>query len=471
MPEVNLYNTLSHRKEILQPIHKEWVGLYTCGPTVYNFAHIGNLRTFVFYDLLKRSLELLGYKTRHVLNITDVGHLTGDEDEGEDKMQLEALKEKKTPEEIAAFYTKAFSRDAAALNILPPWKMPKASEHIKEDIALIAELEKRGFTYSTPGILYFDTTKFKNYGALIGEKALEGALVAARADVEKDPNKKNPRDFALWFRLVGKHRNHAMHWNSPWGDGFPGWHIECSAMSEKYLGVPFDIHAGGIDHIPVHHSNEIAQTEAATGKTMANLWMHGEFMTIQGDRMGKSEGNFITLESVIEKGFDPMALRYLFLLTHYRKRLNFSWPALKSAGQAYGKLRDRIDALRESAKKSKKLPRPEAKWQQRITAALSDDLNIPRALANLWKLLGSPEGANVKLEIALSWDKVFGLGFDRPQGQTLEKIPSEVERLVAERETARSAKDWRRADELRKQIEAAGFAIKDTPEGPKVSKR
>ncbi len=237
-------------------------------------------------------------------------------------------------------------------------------------------------------------------------------------------------------------------------------------MSEKYLGVPFDIHAGGIDHIPVHHTNEIAQTEAATGKTMANVWMHGEFMTVRGDRMGKSEGNFITLQNVIEKGFDPLALRYLFLLTHYRKRLNFSWPALQSASQAYIKLRDRVELLKESAHKTKKLPRPEAKWQQRITAALTDDLNIPRALANLWKLLGSPEAANVKLDIALAWDKVFGLGFDR--GFASITIPPEVQELVSERETARAAKDFSRSDGLRKQIEAAGYSVKDTTDGSKV---
>ena len=464
--DILLYNTLRRKKETLQPIHDQWVGLYTCGPTVYNYAHIGNLRTFVFYDLLKRSLEFLGYKTRHVLNITDVGHLTGDQDEGEDKMQLEALKEKKTPEEIATFYTQAFLRDAAALNIIPPWKMPKASEHIADDIALIKTLEKKGFVYDTPAALYFDTAKFKIYGALLGKNALEGARVAARSDVERDPNKRQPRDFALWFKRVGKHEKHAMHWPSPWGDGFPGWHIECSAMSEKYLGVPFDIHAGGIDHIPVHHTNEIAQTEAATGKTMANVWMHGEFMTVRGDRMGKSEGNFITLQNVIEKGFDPLALRYLFLLTHYRKRLNFSWPALQSASQAYIKLRDRVELLKESAHKTKKLPRPEAKWQQRITAALTDDLNIPRALANLWKLLGSPEAANVKLDIALAWDKVFGLGFDR--GFASITIPPEVQELVSERETARAAKDFSRSDGLRKQIEAAGYSVKDTTDGSKV---
>jgi len=464
---VKLYNTLTRRKEPVQPIHRGWVGLYTCGPTVYNYAHIGNLRTFVLYDLLKRTLEYHGYKTKHVLNITDVGHFTHDADEGEDKMQLGALREKKTPWELAKFYTEAYLQDAALLNIIPPWTMPKATEHIAEDIALITTLEKKGFTYDTPGVVYFDTAKFPNYGALVGKKGIEGLKAGAR--VERDPNKRNPTDFALWFRRVGKHETHAMHWPSPWGDGFPGWHIECSAMSQKYLGIPFDVHAGGIDHIPIHHTNEIAQTEAATGKPMAQVWMHGAFMTIRNNRMGKSEGNFITLATVQEKEFDPLALRYLFLLTHYRKGLNFSWPALKSASTAYGKLRSRIQELRQPviARSQTTKQSQEDRWEKRFTSALTNDLDIPTALATLWTLLKSKEPAELKYTLATRWDAVFGLNLETPRAQ--EKIPAAVKKLLADRQAARAAKNWKLADDLRKKIEAQGFTVKDTSEGPKVT--
>jgi cysteinyl-tRNA synthetase len=313
---IKLYNTLNRKKETLKPIKKGKVGLYTCGPTVYWFAHIGNLRTFLFEDVLKRVLEYNGYKVRHIMNITDVGHLTSDADVGEDKMEKGAKREKKTVWQVAEFYTKAFKKDLKRLNILPPDHWIKATQTIKDQIVLIKTLEEKGFTYKTSDGIYFDTSKLKTYGRLTGRKKKK---IKAGARIKMVEGKKNPTDFALWkFSLKGQKRQ--MEWSSPWGIGFPGWHTECVVMSIKKLGIPFDVHCGGIDHVSIHHPNEIAQAEVAYGKIFANHWLHGEFLTLKEGKMAKSEGNIITLEDLIKKGFNPLAYRYLSFNAHYRSK-------------------------------------------------------------------------------------------------------------------------------------------------------
>ncbi|KKU04579.1 MAG: Cysteine-tRNA ligase, partial [Parcubacteria group bacterium GW2011_GWA2_45_30] len=334
-----MVNTLTRKKEIFRPIHKNWVGLYTCGPTVYNYAHIGNLRTYIFEDVLRRTLEYAGYKIKHVMNITDVGHLTSDADEGEDKLEKEARQEKKSVWDIAEFYTGAFLNDISRLNIKRAGVLAPATKNIKQQITLIKKLFQKGFAYETTQAVYFDVSKFKTYTKLSRQR-IDEKITAARAEVIQDPKKKNPPDFALWFKRIGKFKNHALHWSSPWGDGFPGWHIECSAISTKYLGQPFDIHTGGVDHISVHHTNEIAQSEGAFGKPLVKYWMHGEFLLLDQARMGKSVGNFITLNTLVEKGFNPFAFRYLALGAHYRSKLNFTWESLEAAKCSLERLYD-----------------------------------------------------------------------------------------------------------------------------------
>ena len=329
---MRLYNYRSRKKETFKPLEGKTVGLYACGPTVYDFAHIGNLRAYIFADVLKRVLLQNGYQVKQIMNITDVGHLTGDRDMGEDKIQKAALEKHKTAWEIASVYTEAFLDDIKQLNILLPDKLPKATDHIKEMIELIATLEKKGFTYRTTDGLYFDTAKLKDYGKLA---RLDLAGLREGARVEINAEKKNPTDFALWKSSpnpsTSSGQRRQMEWESPWGVGFPGWHIECSAMSVKYLGQPFDIHTGGVDHVPVHHTNEIAQSEAAAGKPLANYWLHSEFVIVNDARMGKSEGNLITLLELKDKGYSPLAYRYFVLAGHYRTRLNFTWEAMAGA--------------------------------------------------------------------------------------------------------------------------------------------
>jgi len=340
-----IYNTLTRKVEILQPIKKNKVSLYTCGPTVYNYAHIGNLRTYIFEDVLERTLARNGYKVRRVMNITDVGHLTSDADQGEDKIEKEAAKEKKTVWEIAKFYTNAFLKDAKKINIKIPRLLVPATKTIPEQIRIIEILASKGLAYETPKAIYFDVSKFKDYTKL-SRQPLSEKITAAREEVVSDPGKRNPADFVLWFKLVDHFKHHVMRWRSLWGEGFPGWHIECSAISTKYLGQPFDIHTGGIDHVGVHHTNEIAQSEGAFDRPLANYWMHGEFLTVNQDRMGKSLGNFITLRDLQVKGFDPLAYRYLILTSHYRSRLDFSFESLRAAANGYHSLKNRLLALK-----------------------------------------------------------------------------------------------------------------------------
>ncbi len=453
---LRFYNTLTRQKEELKPIHEGKIGMYSCGPTVYWFAHIGNMRSFLFADVLRRTLELNGYEVKQVMNITDVGHLTGDTDDGEDKMIVAMKREGKTAYEIAEFYTSAFKKDLEALNIKPANIYPKATDHIAEQIEMIEALEKNGFTYQTSDGIYFDTSKLPSYGRLSGQKAQE-KLAGARVEMGE---KRNATDFALWkFSAAGSNRD--MEWDSPWGKGFPGWHIECSAMSLKYLDVPFDIHTGGIDHIAVHHENEIAQTMGAEGVLQANVWMHNEFLTVDNGKMSKSLGNLFTLDELAAKGYDPIAFRYLVLGGHYRSKLNFTFEALDAAQNALHKLRETI--------RSWKTPGTIgcADLENEFLAALNDDLGTPQALAVVWKLIDIDLPTEVKAKTLLWMDRVLGLRLEETLGRALD-VPPQVQELVAAREEARKQKDWARSDELRDRIHELGYSVEDTDQGPHI---
>lgn len=452
---MKLFNTLTRKKELFKPIKKGQAGIYTCGPTVYDYAHIGNLRAYIFADVLRRALQADGYKVKHVINITDVGHLTSNEDEGEDKIEQAARKEKKSAWEIAKFFENQFKEDLKKLHVSPPYKWARATEHISEQIELIKILEQKGLTYKTSDGIYFDTSKLKNYGMLAGQK-MEEKLAGARVAVGE---KKYPADFALW-KFSSKKQKRQMEWNSPWGVGFPGWHIECSAMSVKYLGQPFDIHTGGIDHIPVHHTNEMAQSEAAKGFPLAHYWLHSNFLTVEGRRMGKSEGNLIRLDSLKTKGVEPLAYRYFVLQAHYRIKENFTWEALRAADNALQKI---YAAARE-------LAAPKigcAELENKFRAAIDDDLNTPECLAVLWELLKSGYPPSAKAETLLKFDEVLGLDIKKYLGKKI-KAPKEVLELVKKRETARKKKDWKSADKFRAAIERLGFDVEDTPQGTKL---
>ncbi|NQV91131.1 cysteine--tRNA ligase [Candidatus Woesearchaeota archaeon] len=449
-----LYNTLTRDKETFKPIKKNEVGLYTCGPTVYHYAHIGNLRSFIFEDVLKRVLLLNKFKVKHVMNITDVGHLTSDADQGEDKMLKGARREKKTVWEIAEFYTKAFQDDLKKLNIIAPNKWAKATDHIKEQISMIQTLEKKGFTYTAGGNVYFDTSKSKDYGKLTNLD------FESQARVSKDKNKKNQHDFVLWF-TKSKFDSQEMKWDSPFGVGYPGWHIECSAMASKYLGTQFDIHCGGIDHLPIHHTNEIAQSEAAYGKKWVNYWLHNEFLVIgKGERMAKSGDNFLTLSVLGDKGFDPLVYRYFCLGTSYRNPLMYSEEALVSSGNALRKLHDKLLEIKGTGNVSKK-------YLKMFINAVSDDLNTPKGLAVMWEVLGSTLKDEDKYATIIEFDSILGLGL---KSLKKEKIPAEVVKLAKERLKARNEKNWAESDKLRNQINGLGWDIGDTKEGYELRK-
>ena len=448
---LKVYTTLTRKKELFKPIKDKIVGLYTCGPTVYWYAHIGNLRTYIFADVLKRNLRYNGYKVKHVMNITDVGHMTSDADTGEEKMELAARRERKSAWEIAKFYEKKFLEDSAKLNIIKPDIISRATEHIKEQIELIQKLEKKGFTYIIDDGVYFDTSKVKNYGKL-AKLNIKGLRAGAR--IEMVPGKRSITDFALWkFSPTGKKRD--MEWDSPWGKGFPGWHIECSAMSMKYLGEHFDVHTGGIDHIPVHHTNEIAQSESATGKKFVNYWLHGAFLELKEARMGKSEGNVILVDNLMEEGFNPLAYRYLVLTAHYRSPLIFSRDALKSAQNAYARLKNIIANLKDDKKINKK-------YLTEFDKAINDDLNTPQALAALWNLLRDAKAIG-KVRTITKMDKVFGL--DLLKKEKKGKISEQIKKLIKQREDARKNKDFKTADKIRTQLAEKGIILEDLPEG------
>lgn len=467
--DIRLYNTLSRKKEVFKPLKKGFVGLYTCGPTVYDYAHIGNLRTYLFEDILRRTLQTHGYKVRHAMNITDVGHLAGDQDFAEDKIERRAEKEGKHPLEIAKFYESKFLSDLQELNILSPSKLLRASESIREQIELIKKLQKKGYIYTDELAVYFDTSLLPDYGKLSGQKVSE-KRTGVRAEVVVDEQKRHPSDFALWFFLKGRYTNHILHWPSPWGEGFPGWHIECSAISRKLLGQPFDIHTGGVDHIGTHHTNEIAQSESAFNTPLAHIWMHGEFLLIDAKRMGKSKGNFLTLDYLKEKGFDSLDFRYLTLGAHYRSKLNFTWESLESARNARRELMEFVRELLLSvpdAKKKQVEKNSYASYEKKFSTAVVNDLNIPNALGILWQFIRAYHKAKIKhpnaaYALLLKFDTVLGLELAKV---TPSKIPPAIQRLAEKREQFRTEKKWQEADTLRAKIEKMGWQILDTDAG------
>lgn len=461
---LKVYNTLTRKKEEFHELNEGTVTMYSCGPTVYNYAHIGNLRTYVFMDLLRRVLAYDGYKLKGVMNITDVGHLTSDGDEGEDKMDKRAKETGKTPKEIADFYTKIFMTDLEKLNIKLPEIIAKATEHIDDMIDYVKRLEDAGYAYTTSDGVYFDIAKFPKYGEL-SRLNLDEQIAGARVEVNSE--KHNPQDFAVWKKADP---THIQQWQSPWGMGYPGWHIECSAMSQKYLGEVFDIHTGGVDHIPVHHENEIAQNEALTGKKSVDYWMHGEFMLVDNGKMSKSLGNTYTIAQLEEMGYHPMVFRYFCLNAHYRKKLNFTFEGMNAAKVSY----ERLCAILRSHSYGLAFIDPEvlAEYKAEFDAAINDDINIPMALGVLWKLTKLPLCSDV-YKLALEMDKVLGLSLDKAEEyiRSLESdIPAEVVALADERKQAKAAKDWAKADALRAKITELGYAILDSKDGYELKK-
>jgi len=453
---LTLYDTWTRSLREFVPLESGRVGLYTCGPTVYNYAHIGNLRTYLFEDGLTRTLRLNGYEVRHVMNITDVGHLVSDGDEGEDKMEAGSRRTGQSAWSIAALYTQAFRDDMRALNIQEPTVWCKATDHIVEQIDFIREIERKGYTYCTSDGVYFDTSKQPTYGQLA---RLDKSGLQAGARVELG-EKRHPTDYALWkFCAPGEKRQ--MEWDSPWGRGFPGWHIECSAMALKYLGEFFDIHCGGEDHIAVHHTNEISQTEAAYGTRLANYWLHGYFLLTQDAKMSKSSGDFLRLQLLRDRGYDPLAYRYLCLTAHYRSQLSFSWEALDAAQTALQRLRSGFHALDASPADA------DRDLVARFMARLNDDLNFPQALALTWEVLRSDLPPPVRRATLCHFDRALGLGLADWQPPAVE-VPPEVQSLAEARWAARKARDWAEADRLRHEIEAHGWTMKDAKDGYRI---
>jgi len=473
---LRLYNTLSKKKEAFSPINKGKVSIYTCGPTVYDYIHIGNLRSFVTADILRRYLEYSGYEVRHIKNITDVGHLTADDiaqaDSGEDKVLKKALAEKKTPQEIARFYTEAFHRDEEAMNILRAHFFPKATAHIPQMIKIIETLIKKGHAYEKNGNVFFDVTSFPEYGKLSGN-TLENLKVGAR--LEEHSDKKHPWDFALWLKADPKH---LLQWDSPWSRGYPGWHIECSAMSLEYLGDTIDIHTGGEDNIFPHHEAEIAQSECFSGKKFVRFWVHTRHLLVEGEKMSKSKGNFYILQDIREKGFDPMPLRLLYLSSHYRKNLDFSWKTMEQAKANYERITEWIEKLKDLCRCPTPTKSKGIGHLQSFESAMNDDLNTPLALSVLYELITetnkkitennlSAEEAKQFLAAFEKMNKVFGLKFAEKEIE----IPKEVKKLAAERLEARKNKDFQKADELRKKIEKMGYLIEDLDNKYKIKKK
>ncbi len=465
---MKLYNTMSRRIEEFVPIKEGHASMYCCGPTVYNYAHIGNLRTYIFEDLLHRTLAAAGYEVRHVMNITDVGHLTGDGDDGEDKMEKSARQAGKSVWDIADFYTDAFFSDEKDLNIIRPDIVCRATDHIQEMIDLIKKLEEGGHTYTAGGNVYFSIDSIDDYGKL-ARLDLDELRSGARIDV--DSNKKNPKDFVLWF-TNSKFKDQAMMWDSPWGRGYPGWHIECSAMSMKYLGDHFDIHCGGIDAIPVHHTNEIAQSEAACGHTWVNYWCHGEFLVNDKGKMSKSSGEFLTLSVLKDKGYDPLDYRYFCLSGHYRSQLKFSYEALDHARSARKAVVEKVAMLKAEATAAENPSEEAVRYMDAFDQAMESDLNAPQALSQLHMMLKSQLPASDKLAAISHMDRILGLKLDEVEPFKEERLGSDEDwALVDERAAAKKAKDFARADEIRQILLERGFVVKDTPKGAILEKK
>jgi cysteinyl-tRNA synthetase len=462
MTALSLYDNFTRTLRTFTPLAPGApVGLYTCGPTVYDYQHIGNYRTFLFEDTLKRVLQWNGHRVLHVMNITDVGHLTSDADTGEDKMEKGARRTGRSAWEIAALYTQAFVDDIRVLNIIPPDVLSRATDHIPEQIAFIADLERGGYTYRTSDGIYFDTSRQGDYGYL-ARLDRHGIEAGKRVDIG---DKRSATDFALW-KFSPPSSTRQMEWDSPWGKGFPGWHIECSAMAQQYLGDFFDIHCGGEDHIPVHHTNEIAQTEARVGTRLANFWMHGYFLLSSDEKMAKSAGKFLRVQALVDRGYDPLAFRYLCLTGHYRTQLNFTWDALDAAATGLARMRAGFHALAADADAV-----PDAGFAARFTSFINDDLNTPRALAVAWELLrGDVADAAVTRATLARFDDVFGLDLAawRPPR---DDAPPEIEALAQARASARKAKDWAASDRLRAELHAAGWEIEDRADGYALKRR
>lgn len=464
---MRFYNTLTKQKEEFQPLFPGKVGMYTCGPTVYDFAHIGNLRSYTFADTLRRVLEHAGYEVRHIKNITDVGHLTADDiaqgDQGEDKIARKAQAEHKTPEEIARFYEERFREDEAALRILPAHYFPRATAHVTHMIRTIETLIAREHAYENNGNVFFDVTSFDRYGALSGN-TLEALKVGAR--LEEHPDKKNPWDFALWLQAP---EGHLMHWSSPWGEGYPGWHIECSSMSQEYLGDSFDIHTGGEDNIFPHHEAEIAQSECATGKPFVRYWLHARHILVDGVKMSKSKGNFYRLADILERGYSPLDLRMLFLGAHYRSQMNFTWESLEQAKKNRESLLRVYERVLSASGSESGFSG--AEFLTRFTEACEDDLNTPLALSVAIELVREinghlDAGGSLQANVQFTFENIFTLlGIEMVEQKI---IPSDILAIAQEREAARAAKDFLLADQLRQKVMDQGYTIEDTPQGPRI---
>lgn len=471
---MKLYNSLTKRLEDFTPLHPPKVGLYTCGQTVYDYTHIGHGRKYTGDDILRRVLTRFGYQVTHVQNVTDVGHLVSDADEGEDKLEKGAKKTGKTVWEVAEFFTKNFYDSMDKLNILRPTIICKATEHIPEQIALIEKLLAKGVAYDTLEAVYFDVTKFPTYDGLFGQK-LDEQKTAVRQEVKTGEHKKHPADFALWFKRVGRFTDHQMHWASPWGDGFPGWHIECSAMAMKYLGETIDIHTGGIEHTAVHHPNEIAQSEAATGKPFVRTWIHHGHLMIDGAKMSKSLGNMFTVEDIVHRDFDPLALRYFYFTAHYRKPMNFTWVSLTAAQNALNELRvyvsthSRIHSSR-TILSEEKLEKVDV-YRKKFDDALENDLNMPQALAVVWEVVKSNIPSQDKYDLLIDFDDVLGLQLRQTENDKRQTVstPEDIQKLLDKREDLRKEQKFAEADEMRKTIEEKGYVVADSPEGVRIS--
>ncbi len=459
------YNTLTRKKEKFNSIEKNKVRMYSCGPTVYSYAHIGNFRAYIFMDTLRRVLKYNGYTLKHVMNITDVGHLESDADEGEDKMEKAARKENKNPYEIAEFYTKVFLEDMAKLNIDRPEIITKATENIEQMIEYVKEIIKNGYAYETSKGIYFDISKLDKYPVL-SNRCLDEQIAGARVDV--DPEKRNPYDFALWIKAP---ENHIMKWESPWGLSYPGWHLECSTMGRRFLGEEFDIHTGGIDHIPTHHENEIAQAKGATGKIPARTWMHCEYLQVDGGKMSKSLGNVYTISQLQEKGIAPLAFKLFCFTAHYRNKLNFTFEGAFGAQKALERL---YDGYLKNKEQKEDIPDSLIQeYKEKFTSYINDDMNMPGAMSIVWEVARNSKKSNKFAKLLLDFDKVLGLDIKNSEKYLSEfkkmnetdEIPEEINKLVEERKQAREDKDWEKSDKIRDLIISKGYSIKDTKDG------
>lgn len=460
--KIFFYNTLTKTKEEFKPLERNEVRMYTCGPTVYKDASIGNMKSYIFMDTLRRTLKYNGYTLKHAMNITDVGHLVSDGDEGEDKMVKAAEEEKKTPLEIAEFYTEKFLTDFDRLNIDRPEIICKATDHIKEMEEFVQKLLNNGYAYETSTAIYFDVSKLDKYGLLSG---IDLRNQKAGARVEIDEEKRNPYDFALWIKAP---ENHIMKWESPWGLCYPGWHIECSTMSNKYLGETFDIHTGGIDLVPTHHENEIAQSKGCTGKVPAKFWMHCEFLLINGGKMSKSLGNVYLVQDIIDKGYEPLAFKMMCFTSHYRNKLNFTWEAIEASQNALNRLREGYKKHSEGNEKiaDSVIEEYKAKFQE----AINDDLNMPVAMSVIWDVVKNPNKSKQLAKILLDFDKVLGVDIEKENEDKVVEIPDEISKLIEQRKQARENKDWALSDKIRDELKEKGYIVKDTKEGMTIER-